>query len=111
MRGYVQLDPEGRVLVASEAEEYVPDGIETELPDDIFNVVCSYYIYRDGKLIFSPPLPTKEELEEQKKYEEREKFLENGPSQLADIDDILCGLYETNLELQYQINQLGGDIL
>lgn len=111
MIGYIQTNQDGRILAAAEIESYIADPIEAELPDDFFDQMPSDYVYQNGQVIFSPAPPTEEELKAERQQEERENFLTNGPSQLADIDDILCGLYETNLELQYQIDQLGGDIL
>lgn len=101
-----EWDDDRRILAGSDIEEFAPGGIPIEVPDNFFEHVSSDYIWDgDASVTYSPKPPT----EEQIKAEQVATFVENGPSQMSDIDDVICGLYETNLYLEDQIQQLKGE--
>lgn len=102
-----ELDENNRILSGSNMKEFAPEGMSVDVPDDFLDNVSSDYIF-DGRYsaYYSPKPPTEEEIAEKEKAEQTEKFIEEGPTQLSDIDDIICGLYESNLYLEDQIQQL-----
>lgn len=77
----------------------IPEGLPKDKPVEDVEMVCVYHEYTQDELdAFAES--DRQEKERQEKAEAREKLLTTLPDTLADSDDALCELYETNAKQQ-----------